>query len=350
MHTADLAPWRHSHDFTADTSSAERRTRKVILFSAAMMLVEIVAGHWFHSMALVADGWHMSTHVAAFVLTALAYYLGRRHAHDERFTFGTGKLAVLGGFTSAIILSGIALLIAWESVQRLLSPVAIHFPEAIGIAALGLLTNVICTLILKDDPHHHHHHGPASPGGHGTHGHETHHPPAPEPGPGQHHHHHHAPHDLNLRAAYLHVLADALTSVTAIVALGLGYWRGWTWLDPVMGLVGTGVILSWAATLLRDTGSILVDRIPAHTDLPAVIREGIEGDGDSKITDLHLWQVGVGKFAAIIGVVGHHPRTAAAYREALKIHEELVHVTVEVQSCPEHADAGGALPAIASQP
>jgi cation diffusion facilitator family transporter len=319
MPSIDVSPWQHDHNFAADTSSAERRTRQVIVFSAAMMLVEIIAGHWFHSMALIADGWHMSTHVAAFALSALAYYFGRRHASDAKFTFGTGKIAVLGGFTSAIVLSGIALLIAWESAQRLLTPVAIHFKEAIGIATLGLVTNVICTLILKDDPHHHHHHGH-------EHDHEPH---------GDHHHHH----DLNLRAAYLHVLADALTSVTAIIALGLGYWFGWVWLDPAMGLVGTVVILSWAYTLLRDTASILVDRIPAHTDLPVVIREGIEGDGDTKITDLHIWQVGAGKFAAIIGVVAHHPRTAAAYRDALKIHEELVHVTVEVQSCAEAAPA-----------
>ena len=296
----------------ADTSSAEKRTHKVIALTVIMMVVEIVAGTIFHSMALLADGWHMSTHVAAVVLTALAYYFGRRHAKDAQFTFGTGKIGVLGGFTSAIVLSGIALLMAAESIHRLFAPVAIHFKEAIIIAAVGLVVNVVCALILKDDPHHHHH-------GHDhDHAHDGH------------------QHDLNLRAAYMHVLADALTSVLAIVALSLGLLFGWAWLDPVMGLVGTVVIVSWAYTLLRDTSSILLDRIPAHTDLPVVIREGIETDGDTMITDLHIWQVGVGKFAAIVSVVGHNPKTAAEYRHALKIHEELVHVTVEVQVCPAH--------------
>lgn len=290
-----------------DSSSAEKRTHTVIVLTAIMMVVEIVAGTIFHSMALLADGWHMSTHVAAFVLAALAYYVGRRHSKDARFTFGTGKVGVLGGFTSAIVLMGIALLMAAESIHRLISPVAIHFRDAIIIACVGLVVNVTCALILKDDPHPHNH----------THG--THH------------------HDLNLRAAYLHVLADAITSVLAITALNLGYFFGWVWLDPVMGLVGMVVIVSWAWTLLRDTSSILLDRVPAHTDLPAVIHEGIENDGDSKISDLHVWQVGVGKFAAIISLVAHHPKTPEEYRAALKMHEELVHVTVEVQLCHDHA-------------
>lgn len=314
MHRTDVAPWKHEHDFLADTSSAEKRTHKVIALTVIMMVVEIVAGTIFHSMALLADGWHMSTHVAAFVLTALAYHFGRRHAKNAQFTFGTGKVGVLGGFTSAIVLSGIALLMAAESIHRLVMPVAIHFREAIVIAVVGLAVNLVCAFILKDDAHHHHH-GHSHEHGHGQ-------------GARQ--------HDLNLRAAYLHVLADALTSLTAITALSLGYFLGWVWLDAVMGLVGAVVIVSWAYALIRDTSSILLDRIPADTDLPAVIREGIENDGDSMITDLHIWQVGVGKFAAIIGVVAHHPKTPEEYRAALKIHEELVHVTVEVQVCREH--------------
>lgn len=309
MHTTDVSLWKHEHNFTADTTSAEKRTRKVIALTAVMMVVEIVAGAIFHSMALFADGWHMSTHVAAFGLTALAYAMGRRHAKDAQFTFGTGKIGVLGGFTSAIVLSIVALLMAAESIYRIISPAQIHFKEAIGIASLGLAVNVISAWILKDDPHHHHH-------GH-DHGHDGHH------------------HDLNMRAAYLHVLADALTSLLAITALTLGFFFGWVWLDPAMGLVGTVVIVSWAYTLLRDTSSILLDRIPSDTDLPVVIREGIEADGDSKISDLHIWQVGAGKFAAIIGVVAHHPKTPEEYRAALKMHEELVHVTVEVQKCCE---------------
>jgi cation diffusion facilitator family transporter len=307
MHTADISTWKHEHNFSGDTSSAEKRTRIVVALTATMMTVEIIAGYFFNSMALTADGWHMGTHVAAFVLAAVAYSFGRRHAKDERFTFGTGKVGVLGGFTSAIVLSIVALVIAAESIHRLLAPQVIHFREAIFIAAAGLAINLICAFVLKDKPHHHHH-------GHADHG-----------------HHHH---DLNLKAAYLHVLADAFTSVGAIVALSAGYFFGWVWLDAVMGLVGTVVIISWAYMLLRDTGSILLDRVPAGSDLPVVIREGIE-DGDAKITDLHIWQVGVNKFAAIISVVAHHPKTPAEYRQVLKIHEELVHVSVEVQLCHE---------------
>jgi len=307
MHAADISTWKHEHNFSGDTSSAEKRTRIVLAFTATMMTVEIIAGYFFNSMALTADGWHMGTHVAAFVLAAVAYFFGRCHAKDERFTFGTGKVGVLGGFTSAIVLSIIALAIAGASIHRLFAPQVIHFREAIFIASASLTVNLICAFVLKDKPHHHHH-------GHAHDG-------------------HHHNHDLNLKAAYLHVLADAFTSVGAIVALSAGYFLGWVWLDAGMGLVGTIVILSWAYTLLRDTGSILLDRVPASSDLPVVIREGIEDDGDPKITDLHIWQVGVNKFAAVISVVAHNPKAPEEYRQALKIHEELVHVNVEVQKC-----------------
>jgi cation diffusion facilitator family transporter len=309
MHTTDISAWKHEHNFTDDTSSAEKRTRRVVVLTGAMMLIEIVAGYFFHSMALMADGWHMGTHVAAFALAAVAYSYGRRHAKDARFTFGTGKVGVLGAFTSAIVLSIIALLIAADSIHRLLVPQTIHFREAIIIAVVGLFVNLLSAFMLKD----HHGHG---------HGHS--------------HGHSHDHHDLNLKAAYIHVLADTFTALGAVVALTTGYFLGWVWLDPAMGLVGTIVILSWAWTLLRDSGSILLDHVPASSDLPVVIREGIESDNDSKITDLHIWQVGAGKFAAIIGIVAHHPRTPDEYRAALKIHEELVHVTVEVHTCDEH--------------
>ncbi|HEV2248567.1 MAG TPA: CDF family Co(II)/Ni(II) efflux transporter DmeF [Terriglobia bacterium] len=311
MHKTDISIWQHEHNFCGDTSSAEKRTRRVVALTGGMMLVEIVAGHFFHSMALVADGWHMGTHVAAFVLAALAYSYGRRHAKDARFTFGTGKVGVLGAFTSAIVLSMIAVLIAADSIGRLLAPQVIHFREAIVIAVVGLFVNLLSAFILKDDPHHHHGHDHAH---------------------GQGHEHHH---DLNLRAAYIHVLADTLTALGAVVALTTGYFLGWVWLDPAMGLVGTLVILSWAYTLLRATGSILLDRVPVISDLPIVIREGIEADGDSKITDLHIWQLGAGKFAAIVSLVAHEPKTPKEYRAALRIHEELVHITVEVQVCSQ---------------
>jgi cation diffusion facilitator family transporter len=307
MHTTDISAWKHEHNFTDDTSSAEKRTLRVVMLTGAMMLVEIVAAYFFHSMALMADGWHMGTHVAAFALAAVAYSYGRRHAKDARFTFGTGKVGVLGAFTSAIVLSIIALLIAADSLHRLFAPQAIHFREAIIIAIVGLFVNLLSAFMLKDDHHHGHDHG-----------------------------HAHDHHDLNLKAAYIHVLADTFTALGAVFALTAGYFLGWVWLDPAMGLVGTIVILSWAWTLLRDSGSILLDHVPASSDLPVVIREGIETDGDSKIADLHIWQVGAGKFAAIIGVVAHHPRTPDEYRAALKIHEELVHVTIEVHTCDEH--------------
>ena len=306
MHATNISIWQHEHNFAGDTSSAEKRTRRVMVLTGVMMLVEIVAGYFFHSMALLADGWHMGTHVAAFVLAAVAYSYGRRHAKNARFTFGTGKVGVLGAFTSAIILSIIALVIAGDSIHRLLVPQVIQFREAIAVAVVGLVVNFVSALMLKDEPHHHGH----------DHGHS--------------HEHHH---DLNLKAAYVHVLADTLTALGAVVALTAGYFLGWAWLDPAMGLVGTVVILSWAYTLLRDTGSILLDRVPASSDLPEVIREGIEGDGDTKISDLHIWQVGVNKFAAIVGLVAHDPKTAEEYRQILKIHEELVHVTVEVHRC-----------------
>ncbi len=313
MHSHDISRWGHSHDFSVDTSGAQRLMRRVIALTGLMMVVEIVAGSVFNSMALTADGWHMATHLSAFVLTALAYSYDRRHARDPRFSFGTGKISVLGGYTSAVVLAVVAAIMAGESVRRMFAPVPIHFGEAIGIALIGLAVNLVCAFLLRGEPHHHHAHEARHEAGH--------------------HHHHH---DLNMRAAFVHVLADALTSVTAIVALTAGRYLGWVWLDPIMGLVGAGVIASWVYSLVRDTSTILLDRTPADTDLPAVIRESIESDGDSLITDLHVWQVGAGKFAAIIGVVAHEPKTPEEYREALKVHEELVHVTIEVQVCHSH--------------
>jgi cation diffusion facilitator family transporter len=267
-----------------------------------MMIVEIVAGLMSHSMALLADGWHMSTHVIAFVITAVAYYLARRHADNVRFSFGTGKIGVLGGFTSAVVLAIVAFLMAGESVHRLFVPLEIHFNEAIGIACVGLLVNLGCAALLAD---RHHESGSL----------------------------HHE--DLNLRAAYLHVLADAFTSVLAITALTGGKFFGWAWLDPVVGIIGSGVVFSWAYTLLRDTSGILLDRTPASSDLPDEIRKAVESDGDSLVTDLHVWQVGIGKYAAMISVVAHEPKSCDAYRTLLRGHDELVHVTIETQHCRE---------------
>lgn len=310
MHHTDSTRWHHTHHYALDSSSAERRTRIVIGITAAMMVVEIAAGIAFNSMALLADGWHMSTHVAAFLITMLAYYFSRRHSADPRYSFGTGKMGVLGGFASAVILFMIALLMAGESVHRVFAPVPIHFNDAIGVAVAGLLVNLVCALLLKDNHHHH--------------SHEV---------------HSHHKHDLNMRAAYIHVLADALTSITAIVALLAGKFFGWSWLDPVMGIVGSAVVAVWAYGLVRDTSGILLDRTPESSDLPDEIRRAVESDGDSLITDLHIWQIGAGKFAAIVSVLAHEPKSSDAYRELFCEHEELVHVTVDVQHCHEHEQA-----------
>src|SRR5205809_792468 len=304
MHRTDHSRFRKAHDFVPDFSHAERRTRIVIGVTAVMMVVEIVVGLMSHSMALLADGWHMSTHVLAFLITAVAYYFARTQARNARFSFGTGKVGVLGGFTSAVVLSIVALLMAGESVHRLFAPLEIHFNEAIGIACVGLLVNLGCAGLLADR-----HQGSGGGSFHRE--------------------------DLNLRAAYLHVLADAFTSVLAITALTGGKFFGWSWLDPVVGIVGSGVVFSWAYTLLRDTSGILLDRTPASLDLPDEIRRVVESDGDSLVTDLHVWQIGIGKFAAVISVVAHEPKSSDSYRELLREHDELVHVTIETQHCRE---------------
>jgi cation diffusion facilitator family transporter len=310
MERSDHSLFRHTHNFVPDFSGAERRTRIVIGITAVMMVLEITVGLISHSMALLADGWHMSTHVIAFLITAMAYYLSRKHSSNAQFTFGTGKIGVLGGFSSAVVLAMIALLMAGESAHRLFVPLTIHFNEAIGVASLGLLVNLSCALLLKDTSHHHHHDG---------HSHAADHR-----------------HDLNLRAAYIHVLADAFTSVLAIIALTGGKFAGWSWLDPIMGIVGSGVVFSWAYTLIRDTSGILLDRTPLSSDLPDEIRRAVESDGDSLITDLHVWQVGTGKFAAIVSIVAHQSKSSDEYRELLREHEELVHLTIETQHCREH--------------
>jgi cation diffusion facilitator family transporter len=304
MHRTDHSRFRKAHDFVPDFSHAERRTRIVIGITAAMMIVEIVAGLMSHSMALLADGWHMSTHVLAFLITAVAYYFARTQAGNARFSFGTGKIGVLGGFTSAVVLAIVAFLMAVESLHRLFVPLEIHFNEAIGIACLGLLVNLGCAVLLAD---RHHEHGVGS-------AHD---------------------HDLNLRAAYLHVLADAFTSVLAITALTGGKFFGWAWLDPTMGIVGSGVVFSWAYTLIRDTSGILLDRTPS-SDLPEEIRRAVESDGDSVVTDLHVWQVGIGKFVAMVSIVAHEPKSCDSYRALLRGHDELVHVTIETHHCPEN--------------
>ncbi|MGE7371229.1 CDF family Co(II)/Ni(II) efflux transporter DmeF [Neorhizobium sp. NPDC001467] len=299
----------HEHLFLGDNHSRnERRTWLVIAITATMMAVEILAGNVFGSMALTADGWHMSTHAAAMLIAALAYMYARKHAHNRRFTFGTGKLGDLAGFASAVVLALIALLIGWESFLRLQNPVAINFEEAIVVAVIGLIVNLVCAWLLKDDHHHGHDHG-GHRGHRGGHGGK----------------------DQNLRAAYLHVLADALTSVLAIAALVLGSIYGWLWLDPAIGIVGGIVIARWSWGLIRDAGGVLLDYLPEGQDLPQEIGE-ILAKEDVDICDLHIWQLGPGHHGAIVSIVADQPRAPSYYRAKLAAIHDLSHVTVEVEA------------------
>ena len=292
---------------------AEQKTRWAVLLTLIMMVAEIGGGWFYNSMALLADGWHMSSHALALGLSVVAYRAARHFARDHRFSFGTWKIEVLGGFSSALLLVGVAGLMLFESVARLLDPSPIHYQQAIGIAIGGLLVNLACAWLLKDDHGHHHGHG---------HHHDHH---------DHHGHHHHGHQDLNLRAAYLHVLADAATSVLAIFALVGGMLWGADWLDPLMGIVGAVLVAVWARGLLRDTGRVLLD---AEMDAPLVaeIREVIAELPDAEIRDLHVWRVGQVQYAAVLSLRMAVPIPAQAIRERLAIHEELVHVTIEVSA------------------
>lgn len=311
---AIAAQRRHAHAFDSGNALAERGARRAMWLTIAMMVVEIAGGWWFNSMAVLADGWHMSSHALALGLSAFAYACARRYAGDARFAFGTWKIEILGGYTSAILLLVVAALMVFQSVERILMPSRIHYPQAIAIAVVGLAVNLVCAWWLRDH-HDHDHHGRAH---HDHHDHD-------------HHGHGHAHgHDLNQHSAYLHVIADAATSVLAIVALLGGMMFGAAWLDPAMGLLGAALVAFWAWGLLCKTGRILLD---AQMDAPVVeeIREVIEqGDVPARICDLHVWQVGRDKYACVVGIVTDSDRDADAFRRALAIHEELVHVTVEV--------------------
>lgn len=319
---------KHDHVFLgADHERNERKVWLVIALTATMMVAEIVAGSIFGSMALTADGWHMSTHAGAMLIAALAYLYARRQARNPRYTFGTGKLGDLAGFASAIVLALIALLIAWESVVRLADPVVIDFDQAIWVAVLGLAVNLASAWLLRGEDHHHDgHHG--HHGHHGAHHHDGHHHEGHHGHHGGHDHAHRAE-DHNLRAAYLHVLADALTSVLAIAALLLGRSYGWIWLDPVMGVVGGLVIARWSWGLIRATATVLLDARPDDEDLADEIRSKVETEKD-RISDLHVWQVGPGHHAAIVALVTPEPKTPSFYKEKLRGLRQLSHVTVEV--------------------
>jgi cation diffusion facilitator family transporter len=300
--------WRHSHVFDEGNPLAERNTRWAVVLTALMMVAEIVGGWVYNSMALLADGWHMSSHALALGLSLLAYIAARRFSHDFRFSFGTWKIEVLGGYTSAICLVLVAGTMLFQSVERLITPAPIHYQQAIAIAAVGLLVNLVCAWLLKDGHSHHD-------------GHDEHH---------DHHHHH----DLNLRSAYFHVVADAATSVLAILALTGGMFWGADWLDPVMGIVGAGLVAVWAYGLLRDTGRILLDA-DMHAPIVAEIREVIASSPIyTEISDLHVWRVGKGKYACILSLVTAEDASPEHYKKQLSIHEELVHITVEVNGRP----------------
>ena len=310
MHSHSVDAWEHQHVFLGEKHDRhERRTWSVVALTGVMMVAEIVAGSIFGSMALVADGWHMFTHAAALTISALAYRFASRHANDPRFSFGTGKFGELAAFTSAIVLALVALLIAYESATRLLSPVAIHFTEASVVAFMGLAVNLVSAWLLFDEEHHHHHEDDD------LHAHD---------------HHDHG-HDTNIRAAYMHVLADLLTSVLAIVALLAGRFFGWVWLDPIIGVLGAVVIAHWSVGLLRSAGAVLLDMVP-NPRLAASLRERLEVGGD-KVSDLHLWRLGPGHTGVTVSIVSHDPRRPAAYKERLAGIEGLSHVTVEVHPC-----------------
>lgn len=305
----------HDHVFLGEAHARnERRTWAVIALTAATMVVEIVAGTLFGSMALTADGWHMSTHAAALVISALAYRYARRLAGDGRFSFGTGKFGDLAGFASAIVLGLVALLIAGESLWRLAHPVAIDYGEAIVVAVVGLAVNLVSAGLLHQGHAHHHGHEHDDDDHHHDH---------------DHHHHHHA--DNNLRAAYLHVLADALTSVLAIAALVAGRAFGAIWLDPVIGVVGALVIARWSVGLMRDSGGVLLDIVPADDDIGAEIRRRLEAAGE-RVTDLHIWTLGPGHLGVIAAVASRQPLSPAAYRDRLAGLPRLSHVTIEVSA------------------
>ena len=311
MHSHSIEQWTHGHVFLGERHDEnERRTWFVVALTLVMMVGEIVAGSLFGSMALLADGWHMGTHAAALGIAAFAYRFARQHIGNAHFTFGTGKFGDLAAFSSAIILGLIAVQIAYESVMRLFSPVPIAYGEAIAVAALGLCVNLVSAWLLRDSHHH-------------SHGHDDDH---------DHAHHPHEHHDHNLRAAYVHVMADAVTSVLAITALLVAMYSGWVWVDPAVGLIGSAVIASWAYGLIRTSGAVLLD-VRADAKLENVIRSRMEV-GEDRVTDLHLWQVGPGHRAVMVSLVSDKPKQPSVYKKRLAGLKGLSHVTVEVETCP----------------
>lgn len=308
MHSANIKKWKHDHVFNQDQKrSGESNTLIVVIITAAMMIIEVGVGIASGSMALLADGLHMASHAVALGINVFAYTYARRYASDARFSFGTGKVNALGGFTGAVLLGIFALIMAWESAVRIIHPVHIVFTQAIVVAVIGLVVNGVSIFILNAKSDHDHH---------GEHPDHDHH------------------HDHNLRSAYLHVLADALTSLLAIFALLMAKYFGLLWMDPLMGIVGAVLVTRWSVGLLRQTSHILLDN-QASTDLQTKIKESIESDGDSRVSDLHVWAVGPNIYSAIISIVAHNPREPEEYKDRISPNLGLVHITAEVHKCQE---------------
>jgi cation diffusion facilitator family transporter len=306
MHTHQLNDWTHQHVFNQNKKQAgERRTLLIVVITAVMMVIEIASGLIYGSMALLADGLHMASHTTALGIAVFAYVISRRLASDRRFSFGVGKINSLAGFASAVLLLGFALIMVIESADRFLNPIAITFDQAIVVALIGLIVNGVSAWVLMSTPHEHHH-------GHDHHG-----------------------HDHNLRAAYLHVLADAVTSLLAIVALLAGKYYGANWLDPLMGIVGGILVARWSYGLIRETSRVLLDT-QADEGRLALLRESIEKDSTDRVSDLHVWSIGHGIFAAEIAIVSDAPNTPAYYKSLIPKNLAIAHVTVEIQRCEDH--------------
>ncbi|MEK6795261.1 MAG: CDF family Co(II)/Ni(II) efflux transporter DmeF [Spirochaetota bacterium] len=310
MHRERIELWQHQHTFNIEKRATEKRTFIVVAVTLVTMTAEIAFGLMTNSMALFADGWHMGTHAFALGVSLLAYVLARRYARDRRFTFGTWKIEILGAYTSAIVLGIVACYMIFTSIERVVHPLPIRYDEALIVAIIGLLINLACAIILNTGTH-----------AHASHGHEH-----------GHEHHDHMHDDLNLKSAYLHVVADAVTSVLAIAALLGAKLLRIQWLDPFMGLVGAGLIIRWAALLLKDTGSILLEH-GADGPVAHEIAHAIESDGDSKICDLHLWKVAQNKYACILSIVAKRKYTLDEYRTRLRAVHELAHITIEINKC-----------------
>ena len=332
MHKQRIAIWQHKHNFNLDKKGNETRTRIVVIITFVTMILEIIIGWLTNSMALFADGWHMGTHAFAMGITVVAYILARKYARDEKFTFGTWKIEILGAFASAIVLGIVGVIMIFSSVERLLNPLVIQFDEALFVTIFGLMINVACAMILNSQSGSHGHSHQSYSGDAQGHSHEEEHGHSHEEEHGHNHSINQNHGDLNFRSAYLHVIADAFTSVLAIIAIAGAKYFHFNWLDPFMGIVGAVLIIRWSVSLLKDTSSVLLDR-RANNLLADKIKERIESDGNTKISDLHIWQVEQSRYACIIALVTGTNYQIDEFKKRLKGFHELVHVSIEVNPC-----------------